>query len=78
MARLLKGYPEAPTGAANSFSDVPGYAENDVELVSRLGLITGYSSTEFGPSKPALRGQVALVMSRYLDLPPFPPSEFAP
>ena len=42
MARQFKGYPERLDGPAKTFADVPGHAANDVDLVARLGLMTGY------------------------------------
>ena len=79
MARQLKGYgpekaivPEGPaagTGTEPVFVDVPDYAAADVSLVARLGLMSGYGGAEFRPWQGALRAQVALAMSRYLDLP---------
>jgi peptidoglycan-N-acetylglucosamine deacetylase len=53
---------------ASSFLDVPEYAAADVALVVSLGLMSGYSAQEFGSWSGARRGQVALAMSRYLDL----------
>ena len=75
MARRLKGYPETLQGPVKSFADVPDYAANDVDLVARLGIMTGHSSERFSPWEPAQRGHVALVMSRYLDLAPFSQSD---
>jgi peptidoglycan/xylan/chitin deacetylase (PgdA/CDA1 family) len=78
MARELKGYGSPSTqtpasaqseGAAPVFPDVPEYAAADVALVAELGLMKGYSEQEFRPWAGAKRAQVALVMSRYLDLP---------
>jgi peptidoglycan/xylan/chitin deacetylase (PgdA/CDA1 family) len=79
MARQLKGYgsegtaaqalPETGSGAQPAFADVPAYAAADVSLVAGLGLMSGYAGAEFRPWQGALRAQVALAMSRYLDLP---------
>ncbi|NLO27747.1 MAG: polysaccharide deacetylase family protein [Actinobacteria bacterium] len=70
MVRQLKGYgPHSPAVRAASFTDVPGYAAVDVALVAGLGLMTGYSNGTFAPWSGAQRGHVAVVMSRYLDLP---------
>ena len=52
-----------------AFADVPEYATADVALVAGLGLMSGYSEQNFRPWSGAKRGQVALAMSRYLDLP---------
>jgi peptidoglycan/xylan/chitin deacetylase (PgdA/CDA1 family) len=72
MVRQLKGYPggEAPAPSATpAFGDVPAYAAADVAFVVSLGLMSGTSESSFGASAGAKRGQVASVMSRYLDLP---------
>jgi hypothetical protein len=83
MARQLKGYagppaevaaaPGAPAAQAadpaRAFGDVPDYAVADVALVVSLGLMSGTSESTFGAWAGAKRGQVALAMSRYLDLP---------
>ena len=69
MARQLKGYPERLDGEAVGFDDVPAHAAVDVELVARLGLMTGYSSEQFGSFENAQRGHVAVVMERFLALP---------
>ena len=59
-----------PMGAAAAaFIDVPDYAASDVALVVQLGLMSGYSDGRFDPWAGARRAHVALVMSRYLDLP---------
>ncbi len=50
------------------FTDVPEYAAADVALVTSLGLMSGYADQTFAPWAGAKRAQVALVMSRYLDL----------
>lgn len=55
--------------AASTFTDVPEYAVADVALVVDLGLMFGYSDVRFNPWVGAQRAHVALVMSRYLDLP---------
>jgi len=60
----------APVGeVAAAFIDVPEYAAADVALVVELGLMSGYSDRRFDPWAGARRAHVALVMSRYLDLP---------
>ncbi|MCL5736941.1 MAG: S-layer homology domain-containing protein, partial [Actinobacteria bacterium] len=65
----LAGLEPASLGPAATFADVPEYAAADVALVTRLGLMSGYSTGEFGVWAGAKRGQVALAMSRFLDLP---------
>ena len=72
--RQLKGYPDAevPVEPAAAFTDVPAYAAADVAFVVSLGLMSGTSDTIFAPWAGAKRGQVALAMSRYLDLPQSP------
>jgi peptidoglycan/xylan/chitin deacetylase (PgdA/CDA1 family) len=55
--------------AALRFTDVPAEAVADVALVTSLGLMSGTSWTTFSPWEGAKRGHVAVVMSRYLDLP---------
>jgi hypothetical protein len=74
MARTLKGYPRSPSDpTAPLSSDVPAYAAEDVRLVERLGLMTGYSDGTFGAWGPALRAHVAQVMIRFVDLAPYQP-----
>jgi len=60
-------------GTTPAFSDVPEYAQADVALVARLGLMAGYSDGKFGSATGATRGLVALTMSRFLDLPAYQP-----
>jgi hypothetical protein len=72
MVRQFKGYPDVDSGAGPAFADVPDSAVADVQLVSSLGLMTGRADGRFGAAQPARRGQVAVVMDRYLDLPLFP------
>ncbi|MBN1631625.1 MAG: S-layer homology domain-containing protein [Thermoleophilia bacterium] len=83
MARELKGY--GLTGAGDStaqaaeqpvvgFTDLPDYAVADVALVTRLGLMSGYSTGTFQSWSGAQRAHVALAMSRYLDLPAAQPA----
>ncbi len=81
MARQLKGWVEpspvaevGATGTASMFADVPDYGLADVALVTGLGLMSGFSAAEFGSWTGALRGQVAVAMSRYLDLAPYQPA----
>jgi peptidoglycan/xylan/chitin deacetylase (PgdA/CDA1 family) len=69
MARELKGYRAQPDPETAVFTDVPAYAAEDVSLVAGLGLMTGYAGQKFDPFAGAQRAHVALVMSRYLDLP---------
>ena len=76
MARSLKGYPETlePVGLpAGGFRDVPADALADVQLVARLGLMTGYDTTRFAPWDKAKRSHVAVVMARFEDLPAYQP-----
>lgn len=74
MLRQLKGYGEAAgnkTAASRlTFTDVPTYAADDLALVVRQGLMSGYSAQEFRPWAGAQRAHVALVMMRYLALAP--------
>jgi hypothetical protein len=81
MARDLKGYPltedqsgEIP-GTQSPFADVPDYAAADVAFIAGLGLMSGYTGGDFRPWQNALREQVALAMSRFLDLLPAPPAD---
>ena len=70
MAQKLKGYRPLPPGSEAPslyFSDVPDYAYEDVSLVVRLGLMSR-SGDRFNSWQGASRAQVAVVMSRYLDL----------
>jgi hypothetical protein len=70
MVRQLKGYGrDGETPPVTTFADVPDYAVADVALVAELGLMSGYSATTFSPWPGAQRAQVAMAMSRYLDLP---------
>lgn len=72
MVRQFKGYPATATEAGLAevaFADVPAYAAADVSLVAALGLMTGTGGKTFMPWSGAVRAQVAVVMSRYLDLP---------
>lgn len=72
MARQLKGYPATATDlglAEVTYPGVPEYAATDVSLVAALGLMTGNASGDFAPSSGANRALVAVVMSRFLDLP---------
>lgn len=70
MARIFKGYPEpVPGSGTGRFADAPEYAADDMAFVAGLGLMTGRSDAHFDPWSEALRGHVALVMSRFLDLP---------
>ena len=65
----------AAQAQSSGFLDVPDYAAADVALAVSLGLMSGYSAGEFGSWAGARRGQVALVMSRYLDLAPYQPAD---
>ena len=70
MVRQLKGYGrDGETLPVTTFADVPDYAVADVALVAGLGLMSGYSASTFSPWAGAQRAQVAVAMSRYLDLP---------
>ena len=71
MARELKGYPADYGADGPQFSDVPDYAAADVALTAKLGLMKGYSSGHFDTWSSAQRGHVAVVMARFLDLPPY-------
>jgi peptidoglycan/xylan/chitin deacetylase (PgdA/CDA1 family) len=69
---------EAPVpieATALPFPDVPEHAAADVALVVELGLMSGYSDQSFKPWAGAQRAHVALVMSRYLDLPEVWPAD---
>jgi hypothetical protein len=71
MARELRGYPADYGADGPTFSDVPDYAAADVALTAKLGLMKGYSGGIFDAWSPAQRGHVAVVMARFLDLPPY-------
>jgi hypothetical protein len=87
MVRQLKGYgSEQPLPAeqplplqvqatAPAFTDLPEYAAADVALIAGLGLMSGYTEQKFSPWAGAQRAQVALAMSRYLDLPDVRPPD---
>lgn len=68
MARELKGYPTTYGAGVRVAADVPSYAAQDVALTTKLGLMQGYSD-RFDFWSPVQRGHVAVVMSRFLDLP---------
>lgn len=51
-----------------TFKDVPADARADVQLLAQLGVMQGYSTGYFQAEATAQRGQVAMVMSRFLDL----------
>lgn len=71
MMRNFKGYPEALPGTVVQFRDVPPDASNDVQLLAGLGVMRGYSAGYFQVEAKATRGQVAVVVGRYLDLPAY-------
>lgn len=71
MAREVKGYPADYGADGPEFSDVPDYAAADVALTAKLGLMKGYSNGRFDVWSSAQRGHVAVVMARFLDLPPY-------
>lgn len=71
MARELKGYPADYGADGPEFSDVPDYAAADVALTAKLGLMKGYSTGRLDVWSSAQRGHVAVVMARFLDLPPY-------
>ncbi|MCZ7664619.1 MAG: polysaccharide deacetylase family protein [Thermoleophilia bacterium] len=71
MARELKGYPADWGAGKPAFPDVPDYAAGDVAFVAELGLMTEYSSLRFDPWSAAQRAHVAVVMTRFLDLPSY-------
>ena len=77
MARQFKGYPATATEAGLSevsFTDVPDYAKVDVSLAAALGLMAGSDGSSgrlFQAWSGAARAQVAVAMTRYLDLPTF-------
>jgi len=77
MAREFKGYPATAAEAGLSevsFTDVPEYARTDVSLTAALGLMTGSDGSGgrlFNAWSGAARAQVAVAMSRYLDLPTY-------
>lgn len=71
MAREIKGYPMALGPVAGLYPDAPDYAAADLDFVAGLGLVQGYSNGLFDPWSSAQRAHVALVMTRFLDLPPY-------
>lgn len=72
MVRTYKGYPDVlPGGVQVTFKDVPADARADVQLLAQLGVMQGYSTGYFQAEATAQRGQVAMVMSRFLDLPTY-------
>jgi peptidoglycan/xylan/chitin deacetylase (PgdA/CDA1 family) len=77
MVRQLKGYGSDPLAepTGSTFTDLPEYAAADVALIAGLGLMSGYTEQKFSPWAGAQRAQVALAMSRYLDLPDVRPPD---
>ncbi|MHB8868826.1 MAG: polysaccharide deacetylase family protein [Thermoleophilia bacterium] len=71
MARELKGYPEDWGADGPIFPDVPQYAAAAVAFTAKAGLMTGYSSSRFDTWSSAQRAHVAVVMTRFLDLPQY-------
>jgi hypothetical protein len=78
MARSQKGYAAMPAETGSGFKDVPAYARADAALVASLGLMKGYSTTRFDCWSQAERGHVAVVMSRFQDLPAYSASGAPP
>jgi peptidoglycan/xylan/chitin deacetylase (PgdA/CDA1 family) len=76
MARQLKGYesPPSETPPSTPFTDVPDYAVADIALISSLGLMNGVDAQKFDFWQGASRAHVAVVMTRFLDLPPASPA----
>ena len=73
MARELKGYPADWGADGPTFPDVPEYAAAAVAFTAKAGLMSGYSTARFDPWSPAQRAHVAVVMTRFLDLPRYEP-----
>ena len=78
MARAFRGYPAVLPGLPPvTFPDVPEGFRADVQLAAQLGLMKGRGNGLFDPWSPAQRAHVAVVISRFLDLPrydnPVPP-----
>jgi len=74
MAQQLKGYPATlPDAPPVGFTDVPEYARGEVQLAAQLGLIRGYSSERFDFWSAAQRRHLAMIMTRFLDLPAYVP-----
>ncbi|MGP0584256.1 S8 family serine peptidase [Paenibacillus timonensis] len=64
----LKADPNAVS--AVSFSDVPAgnWYEEAVKIATSRGLISGYASGIFAPDRPITRGEMAVVLSKTLEL----------
>jgi hypothetical protein len=74
MARA-KGYGTQDGSAATSdLIDVPAYARSDVAVAVNLGLITPKSPTRLGVYALPERRQLAVILSRFQDLPVVGPS----
>lgn len=73
MAHELKGYPDDWGADGPAFPDVPDYAAAAVAFTAKAGLMRGYSSARFDTWSSAQRAHVAVVMTRFLDLPPYEP-----
>jgi peptidoglycan/xylan/chitin deacetylase (PgdA/CDA1 family) len=72
MARSFRGYPAVLPGRDPLlFPDVPEGFRQDVQLVAQLGLMKGMTNGWFDPWSQAQRAHVAVVISRFLDLPPY-------
>jgi peptidoglycan/xylan/chitin deacetylase (PgdA/CDA1 family) len=70
MARAFRGYPAVLPGLPPlTFPDVTEGFRADVQLAAQLGLMKGQSNGQFDPWSPAKRAHVAVVISRFLDLP---------
>ena len=61
--------------ASARFTDVPTSSvhRSSVLQLDRLGVMTGYSSTRFGPGDTLTRGQMATIIARALNLAPVTP-----
>lgn len=67
MAQVLWTMAGSPAGAESSFSDVPAgqWFYPSVSWCQREGLIAGYSSKTFAPSKSLSREQMMTILFRY-------------
>lgn len=70
LVRALELKADPNAASAVSFSDVPAgiWYEEAVEIATSQGLISGYTSGIFAPDRPITRGEMAVVLSKTLEL----------
>ncbi len=63
-----EGLATAPADYTTGFGDVPAYAAAEVARAKYNGILDGTTATTFDPYADATRGQVARMVSRFLDI----------